>query len=366
MIGFILIHALQTRDLGNSLTMELKIWILFAITSTVFGLYVAVNQGLLFSAIFTFCQYLILMYGVIYISNHDTNIDYVISIFIVFALLSAITTLFWGIDYGEGRISLGLRNNPNSLGMTMVFGVCCILFKQNFEKIFISIFALSVILLMIYVTLLTGSRKSFLSIVIIIVYWFIFIVFKDLRALQLTARIKGILSVLLVIGVGIYILYPYFNDSLLLRRLIWLFERGAETRESMYSQAFDLFKQSPLIGIGFNNYRALSIFGLYSHSTYAEALSCTGVIGSIFYFSPYIMLLSHYGKLVTCKPNELLLKQIKVMLGLFAVLLFLGIGVIHFYEMTSSIAFGMLIAFYKVAFKSLENREHIKPNTSDQ
>ena len=335
--------------------MELKMWILFAVTSFVYGLFVAVNHGNLISSIFTFSQFLVLMYGIIYISDQDRTIDFFIIMFIVYAMFCAITTVFWGVEYGQGRISMGLANNPNTLGMTMAIGVCCVLFKHSFEKLIISVFAFSSIILMIYVILLTGSRKAFLSIALIIIYWLIFIVFKDIKAFKFTTKLKGILSVVLVIGTGYYMLYPFFKDSVLLQRLLILFESGNATREGMYSVAVDLFIQNPLVGIGFNNYRVVSMYETYSHSTYAEALACTGIIGSILYFSSYILILVHFWKLLKSNLDALFLRQAKVMLGLFSVLLFAGIGVIHFYTMTSSIAFGMLIAFYNVNLRSLKN-----------
>jgi len=355
MMFFIFLNALQTRNLRNAFTMELKMWILFAVTSFVYGLFVAVNHGNLISSIFTFSQFLVLMYGIIYISDQDRTIDFFIIMFIVYAMFCAITTVFWGVEYGQGRISMGLANNPNTLGMTMAIGVCCVLFKHSFEKLIISVFAFSSIILMIYVILLTGSRKAFLSIALIIIYWLIFIVFKDIKAFKFTTKLKGILSVVLVIGTGYYMLYPFFKDSVLLQRLLILFESGNATREGMYSVAVDLFIQNPLVGIGFNNYRVVSMYETYSHSTYAEALACTGIIGSILYFSSYILILVHFWKLLKSNLDALFLRQAKVMLGLFSVLLFAGIGVIHFYTMTSSIAFGMLIAFYNVNLRSLKN-----------
>lgn len=357
MMGLIIMNALPTRNLGNSLTTELKIWILFTVTSFAFGLCVAVNYQFLTSAISTFSQFLLLMYGIVYISNQDRTIDFFIKMFIVLSVLCAITTVFWGVEYvhTSGQLSMGILNNPNDLGITMAIGVCCILFKYNFEKLVSSIFAFSAILCLIYVAMLTGSRKSFICIVFIIIYWFIFIVFKDLKASQFSTKIKGIILILLVIVAGYYILYPFLEGSVLLTRLNMLSDSGDMKRVGMYSEAFNLFTKSPLVGIGFNNYQAVSIFELYSHSTYAEVLACTGILGLILYFSPYIILLSHYGKLVTSNLNAVLQRQAKVLLGLFGVLLFLGVGVIHFYEMSSSIAFGMLIAFCNLTLNSLED-----------
>jgi len=353
MIGFILLDALMTRtNITKSLTSELILWFLFAFTSLAFGLMVAVSLENLLSTIIDFFEFLFLMFVIVYISNKDRSINFFVDVFIALAITCAITTIFWGVDYDHGRITMGLSNNPNTLGITMALGICCVLFKLNLKNLGYSIAAFSAILLLIYVCLLTGSRKSFLSILLIIIYWFAFVVYKDIKAVRFGEKVKGLLAIMLVLVAGYYILLPYFSDSVLLSRLTVLFESGSEVRESMYSEAFDLFKQSPLVGVGFNNYRALSVFQTYSHSTYAEALACTGIIGCILYFTPYIMLLFRYWKMVTSNSDALFIKQARVMLGMFCVLLFLGVGVIHFYRITSTIAFGMLIAFYKINIKS--------------
>ncbi|MFX4263243.1 O-antigen ligase family protein [Pelotomaculum propionicicum] len=349
MIYFILLHAIQSRiNIFKSLTGELKLWIVFAFTSFLFGLMVAVNKVYLINSVATFVQFTILIFGIVYISNQDRKIDFFINVFIIFTLLCAVTTVFWGLDYGQGRITMGINNNPNELGITMVLGVGSILYKLNLKKLGYSIIAFSAILLLVYVCILTGSRKAFISIVLLIIYWLTFIVFKDIRALRLTEKVKGIISLLLIIGFAYFILVPNFNDSVLILRLTNLFEFGDETRQNMYIEAFQFFKQSPLVGIGLNNFRAMSIYQGYSHSTYAETLACTGIVGCILYLSAYILIIFKYGKMVISNWDDFSLKQARIMLGIFGVLLFLGIGIIHFYEMTSSIAFGMIIAYNNI------------------
>lgn len=354
MIGCIILHSLVTgTKIINGVTIELILWIVFVCTSLIFGMLVAVNHEFLFSSLMTFVEFLFLIFGITYISKCDGKIEFFINVFILFALICAITTMFWGVNYGQGRISMGLTNNPNSLGITMALGVCCILFKHNFKSLVWSIISFSAVILLIYVCLLTGSRKSFLSILAIITYWIAFVVFKDIKELRFIEKFKGIVSILVISLLGYYSLGSMFEDSVLLERLVLLFESGSDTRESMYGAAMDYFKQSPLVGIGFNNFRALSIFGTYSHSTYSEALACTGIIGCIFYFAPYIKLLLNCMKLIISKKTDSnLLKQSKIMLIVLGTLLFLGVGVIHFYEMTSSIVFGMVIAFFALHRKT--------------
>ncbi|MEM4997258.1 O-antigen ligase family protein [Priestia sp. SB1] len=367
-MGFIILHAFTTRTrLITSFTIELMFWALFVLTSYIFGLLIATSYGFLSSALFIFIEFLLLMFGIIYISKHDNNIDFFINVFILFSLICAITTTFKGVEYGQGRISMGPDNNPNSLGITMALGVCCILFKHNFKKLVFSIISFSAILLLLYVCLLTGSRKSFISVIAIFVYWFAFVIFRDIKSLKFPDKIKGLLSILLVIFLGYQLLVPLFEGSVLIQRLTLLFENGSDTREGMYNEAFTFFKQSPLVGLGFNNFRAVSMFGTYSHSTYSEALACTGIIGCILYFIPYLKLLFNYfGLILSRRLDTELLKQSKIMMGFLGILLFLGIGVIHFYELTSSIAFGMVIAFLYTTRKKLNYKNDKKFITGRQ
>lgn len=349
-MAFIILDALNNRiNLLKSLTIEISSWIIFAFTSLFFGMIVASNQDYLFDGISTYFQFLILMFSVIYISSRENNINFFMNVFIFLAVISALTTIFRGFNYGGGRMSMGINNNPNSLGITMAIGICCVLYKINFNKFFHSITSSLIILLFIYVTLLTGSRKSFLSVALLVIVWVIFIANKDFKASGFAGLMKGILSLSVLIGISYFVLYPYLKNSLMLSRLVDLFKSGDETREGMYKVAFYLFEKSPFIGIGFNNYQAMTRYDTYSHSTYAEALACTGLIGCIFYFYPYLLILRNYFILIFNKEiDDLLLKQARVMFAMFLILLFLGIGVIHFYSMTSSIAFGMLIAYYKI------------------
>lgn len=361
MMIFIILHAIQKKiDMGKMITPELLLWILFTLSSLFIGMLIVDNYSNLISSIFTFGQFLVLMYYIVYISDKDGNVDFFINTYIILTILSAITTIFWGIDYGEGgRMSMGLRNNPNALGTTMVAGIAFILYKLDFKKIYMIILLFSSIFLLFYVVILTGSRTSMLSFVLIIIYWFVFVFFEELKVLPIAKKLKSILSIVILLSLGYYIFYPLIEDSIILNRLQLLFEKGTEVRGEMYLVALDLFKKNPLIGVGFNNYREITIFQTYSHSTYAESLACTGIVGSILYFIPYLVILYKYKGLVTSIIDDTVwLARAKVFLGLFFVLLFLGTGVIHFYETTSSIVFGIIIAFSRISKERFDSRNY--------
>ncbi|MGN7482841.1 O-antigen ligase family protein [Priestia megaterium] len=350
MIFCIILDALMTkRNLLDYITKEIFLWFIFALTSFLFGIFLVENKGSLFSSILTFSQFLFLIYGIVYISKRKGTINFFVNIFIIFAVICAFTTVTLGVEVGQGRISMGTRANPNSVGITMALGVVFILYRLDFRRFMYSTASLGIVGLLTYATLLTGSRKSLIAIILILIYWCLFVIVNDLKSLDIFTKLKIIFLLTIVSIAFYYIIYPLFKDSVIFSRLLTLFEAGDETREGMYSEALKFFQDSPIVGIGFNNYRNLSFFGKYSHSTYAEALACTGIIGTILYFVPYLLLLYKYIKLsFLYNIGYSVMKQSRVMLGAFISLLFLGVGVIHFYEMTSSIAFGMLIAFCKV------------------
>ncbi|MBD8591099.1 O-antigen ligase family protein, partial [Peribacillus simplex] len=168
---------------------------------------------------------------------------------------------------------------------------------------------------------------------------------------------KGLLILTLIIA--LYFSYSLLFDSGLFLRFQKLFENDDPTRINMYKTAFKLFEENPIVGIGFNNYRAVSPFQTYSHSTYAEVLATTGILGTILYFIPFLSLLVKTWFLSKAK-DLIIAKNAKIMWLLLLTLLFLGTGVIHFYELSSTIALGFIIAFgnlyYRKDSKEIERR----------
>jgi O-antigen ligase len=355
MVTFIMIDAaFSGTNIFQFITWELRYWILFAFTCLIFGYFVAVDIEFLTSAVTTFAQFIILIYGIIYISNKDGKVDFFITVLILFAIVCAVTALSAGVVDVEGRTVMSKLDNPNALGINMAIGISCVLYKVDFKRLLHSIIAFGMIMLMVYVAFLSGSRKTFISIALIIIYWVAFVAFKDIKTLEMNQKVKGIL-LLAVAGIaGFNIFSSFFEGSILIDRMAAMFQGSETTRMGMYDVAFDLFRDSPLVGVGLNNYRAISIFGTYSHSTFAEALSCTGLIGCTLYFTPYLITLFHYIKLSTSRNLDYMsFKQGRLLLGLFGVMVFLAIGVIHFYEMSSSVVFGIFFAFYFINSKKL-------------
>jgi O-antigen ligase len=346
-IFFILLHALANNvNILKSITIEVFVWTIFASFSLFTGLLVAKNLGYLMNSIFVFIQYIIMIIGMTYISLQDKKMNYFINSYILFAIVCAITTIYYGFSYSTTRATMSESTNPNTIGLIMVYGVFCILYYFDLRKLSHGLFQFSTIALFLYTIILTGARKHILSVFILMIFWFIFVRKDVFKAINKNKRIKSILFYLLLL-ISLYVIINMFIESGAFVRLQRLSDAISGVRKDMYLVAFELFKENPFFGVGFNNYRAVSGFQTYSHSTYAEALSCTGLIGALLYFLPYITI--SYKIIKIRKTNNLITKKnTNLVASLFIVLMFLGTSVIHFYSVYSSIAFGFIIIYCRL------------------
>lgn len=359
LVLFLLIHMYQqSTPISNGFTIEIVLWLVFAFSSLFIGYVIVDNKSHLLSSIFTLIQNIIFIIVIVYISKHDENIDYIINILLFLALISALTTIFWGKGYmGGQQISLTAHTNPNGFGILLVTGIFCLLYKLDINKRLNLILVLAGIGLIFYVVIIGGSRNTFLAAILLITYWFLFGFGTEIKKGSSSKRIRTVALVVASLTVFVYFILPIFNDTVLLKRLTSLFEVGAGTREKMYGEAIQMFLSNPLFGVGYNNYRILSIFGTYSHSTYAEVLACTGLLGGVLYFIPY---LSIAFKTIMIIKDKYLNIEIKAkaheIFGVFMALLFMGIAAIHFYEIYSIITFAMIISFNKLHCSSYKLR----------
>ncbi|HOA81760.1 MAG TPA: O-antigen ligase family protein [Defluviitaleaceae bacterium] len=249
-----------------------------------------------------------------------------------------------------GRLALSENSNPNNDGLTLFYGVFCFLMLLDTKKINRLLLSLGLIGLFSYTIILTGSRKSFMALVILLFLWFFLVFRRYWKLYSLPQKIILLLVAVIISSIAMSQFISILLDSTLFKRLI---EGGYsissdKTRSGMYQEAIKFFIDNPLCGIGFNHYRLLSRYQTYSHSTYAEIISTTGIIGTLIYFLPYIIIIYNLFLLYIRKKGTMTsLKSLQYLI-LMATMLALGIGVIHFYNITDNIMFALMISFYQV------------------
>lgn len=355
----------KSMPLAAGISMETTLWFIFAFTSLFTGYFIMSDQTHLVLSVLQYIINLVLIIALCYISRFDENIDFIVNVLLFLAFLCAVTTIVWGQPFaGSDQISMTSSMNPNVLGLLLVFGIFSLLYKLDISKRSSIVFVLFGTGMMFYTIILTASKKSFLAACFLILYWLLVVFGRMIRNVSINKKILALTVLLVALSSYAFYMTPILQDSVIMDRFSTI-STGDETRIGMYQEAYQFFKSSPLFGIGFNNYRLLSVYHTYSHSTYAEVLACTGLLGAVLYLSAFLIMAGKTIKIIADGRTDSTIRlQARNIFGLLTVTLLLGAGVIHFYDMTSSIILAAIIAFNQV--NSPTERRTVEKNADMQ
>lgn len=348
--SMLLLLVLYKVSRGGSISFSLAdpiiIWILFAIYALFSGYIVAANRDLLLNSITTYVQIIILIVFVVDFSRHEGNARFFLKSYAFLSIVYSLYMLFFGYRF-LGRVTLSATSNPNGDGLTLIYGIFCILtLSEDSKRKWMFFVSQSLIGLLLYSIVLTGSRKSFLAAVVLVFLWFILVFRRRFRASELKWKFVYSAWIVSIVLLGAILFLPLTLDTVLFYRLTEeLGSKSDQTRVSMYRMSAEFFASSPLVGIGFNQFRVLSPWLTYSHSTYAEIISCTGIIGTILYFIPYCLIIYKLIAVYLLRRKSEVGNQALMYIALMIVMLLLGLGVIHFYSIIDNIMFALMISF---------------------
>lgn len=316
----------------NKIDGMLITYVVFGIYAILTGVFVAIDVKELLSSAFTYISFTVVVACAWYVSYRTRDMKWLVRAMYCIAVLCAFTTIFFGKPYNNGVIvtTMSPTNNPNALGIVMVAGIfAAVINKDDFDKHFF--LNLVSVLAFLYVIAVCGSRKCLLAGVLLFGCWLVEY-FIENRKSGLTFK-KLLISLTLLAGIagGLYYVITAYVGSNGYIRLLKLFTEGtSNTRFKLYKLAFEYWKEHPIFGIGLDQYRLLCPYGYYSHSTYAEILSCTGIIGCLVFFIPIIkMTVRLIKKAIKKSENSYFLRVCLIMLFTE---LFLGIGQIFIYD----------------------------------
>ena len=199
-------------------------------------------------------------------------------------------------EYAHSPIAYGNFYNANIVGCTLMFALVLDLYfylcdKKNGRIIRIAAFLLGI--------MLTGSRKGILSAVLACIFMpLLYSHFSGKKTF--TRAIKYILMGSIVVAIVLLMLFkiPVLYDIAGQRIEAMLFtaknvgeytDSSLKWRNQFVDLAKSLFMESPVFGIGIDNYAVLNpIKGAYSHNNYWELLVGTGIVGTVLYYSVHV------------------------------------------------------------------------------
>lgn len=329
------LEQLVPRELTRS-------WLAYGIISLAIGIIVAIDYNsfgygmILYFSSWLFCTMLCIQI------NEIGSYEWVfkcIALVTILLCISAFTS--GGLQYD--RIVLGSRDNSNTIGLILFFGIASelLLIKDNIKSLIINLVLITLNLITI---VLTGSRKALLAGVILIFVWFFFVMRPRVRKFGLFGKAIFYAIILAAIyGVVYYMQNMYVNTIMYSRFINVSGDHSFRERLSFYSEGWKMFLSSPLWGVGYKQFEAYSVRHTYSHSTYIELIACTGLIGVFLFFAPIILSIKTYIRNLKCAVDKNCVLWGFILLIIF----FLGFTVIWQYDLMTMMFISMFFSFVR-------------------
>lgn len=349
---------------------EIKCWIAYIILSLL-TVFFAVNVQHALDGLSKYVQRLTLIIIIAYICEHEKSVKFAVRLLAVTAFACAVSCLIMNVDVSKKlTLESGANVSTNDIGSIMAFGCFAVLFAFGLKdhKGFIkTIIKIGYVVAAVSVIFIAGSRKSILAIIILFVLLFLFCARDFFKNLSVTWLI--VIALLLMIAAFLVYQYllPLVEDTNLYVRV---FGRGAERtansdegRIGLYQMALTDFFNHVIFGLGFNNFAV--VHGNYTHSTYAEPLACSGIIGFL-YLAPFVMILVKQIKLIKLNKHQIE-ERIwqKELLAFYISFLFVGIGIPYIYKDIPCIILAMFIASQKISFDKIEERKAVRASEGE-
>ena len=226
-----------------------------------------------------------------YVAFYRVSIEKIAKILLPVTIIFLLSALIFGSRGLSNRLSVS--NNANTFGMVaagMMNYYLFLTFKTK-KKGYI---ALSLLLLV--VILLSGSRKSTITMTIFFVGYYEFME-QSKNTAKTIGRIIAIICILLAvyaIVMNVEVLYNAIGNRI--ESLLGFLFKQEEADSSVFSRlnmislASNIIREHPILGIGANNFKYYTYYNTYSHNGYTEIMCSFGIVGIIVYYLPLLFL----------------------------------------------------------------------------
>lgn len=268
------------------------LWVALFIGFTIFSSLWAINSQVTFNRVYEIIVYFSVTVLITTIVRSKEDLYWVLNLYVVASLFTGIYVIsFVDISVLGSRIGADTGGwNPNSVGLLMAFSILLTVFliKNTQGKNF---FYYVAIVLFIYLTVFTGSRKAIFVILFSSSFYYLLLAKKNkfgrlilvaLIAVLFLYFLLNIPALYSVIGVRIEGLFAQYTGA-------GEIEMSAAIRMDMIERGKKWFLQKPFLGYGLNNFSVL--YGdsyTYAHNNYIDLLVGMGILGCTIYYSFFV------------------------------------------------------------------------------
>ena len=357
---------------------EVKIYLAWVLWASLALLWLtSVSEQLLATSqlltVFQICAMALIVSGFV---RSQRSLSFVLFMFLVGAIIvggySWMTGEFRRIAEqlrGTERLS-GIAGNANSFAILMVYATACLAYfwMGHTRAFWLRWIKRGLIILisamMMYGTILSGSRKGAMGMVLLYVLWVFFCYGRDLVR-KPAILIAVIFATILLAGT----VWGYVQTSELGRRMnkaIDGYHRGGITgglgdaRSGLYGDALDMIKKNPVAGVGLNCYLLRSHLRMIAHSEYAEITADTGLVGAGIYFSWYVVFWIRLGRIRKWTKNKdrVVWQTTGLARAMFLVICALNIGSSIYHSKPAFLFLGCFMGYSMMSWSSIREVRH--------
>ncbi|MGG0413133.1 O-antigen ligase family protein [Peribacillus simplex] len=293
---------------------------------------------------------------------NEEKLELILKFIVISSMILAITVLFNDFDSiinGE-RLGMGLEEfNSNDIGLKLSLSSIIVLYLLLKFKNKIYLFPY---VLLLSVTLLTGSKKSLLVLILGNLIFFLLGSGKY--------KIRNLILLFIMLS---SIFYLIFNNETLydilgsrLEDMLSAFSGGKiesthtdMVRINMTETGFQFFSEKPVFGYGLDSFKILygNATGMftYSHNNYIELAVNLGLVGFILYYCMYFFILIKGFKLYKNNPKD---KLILLSLVIVSILMVIEVGLVSYIDKFYLIL--ILLSYFSITFKkNNEESNHV-------
>jgi len=340
----ILINKYNYRSL---ITGEMVVWAAFIIYALLAGMLLAADKDLVITAVKMMSKYLLIWIYMIYISKRDNDNHFIIcSLYIMtwFQIVSALIRPY----YIANRLTLGAGNNANDYANFLLIGlIVTIILSVRSNNRFFHLINIILTFEIVYQIIMTASRQGFIGMIFVLIGSIFISIDKQTIARRFRNHKQALVIAFVVVVVSFLVSY-FMDQSFVYKRLIASFLSGQFSgRDKLFYESIKVFMDNPIFGVGLDNFRVYSTIKQYSHITWMELLSTTGLVG----FSIYLVFFIMIGKFSWnsfIQNRTVKTKRDKYLNGsaflVFLTVFILSFVTIHFYQMSSTLLIGIILS----------------------
>lgn len=342
-IAFMILDIIITKgDFRDICPIGVLINLVMCVYSLGTGMWVAVSTEMLISIVKTYTTFSFICIAICYVSQNEKSIDWITNTLVAVSMVTSVCVILRGYPYKGYGYVLGPEQNPNYLGVLMDVSIFALAYKTHRKEKNTPLY-LGIAVIFVYVIVNCGSRKALIGAAIIMGLWMLPLFRRLWSGSGWGKRILLILAVSLAAAGIVYYFTSVYSNTDSFQRMTKLgneTELSSRYRKLYYQFAVEYFAEHPVFGIGLNQFTYWNPHHQMAHSTYAEAFADWGTVGCLIYFTPVIVAFISLIRIIIREKGDTYIPRI--VMGLFAMELFLGIGQAWFFEIEHMIAWTLL------------------------